>query len=256
MSSLFSLFKKKVFEAMVVSPGRSFSLQSIKGVSQLCAKLKPFKKKAFILFLKLETWSCEERWNLLCCGVKEEVMNTRRRCWVTIQLSYPLDSWPVTKEAQGTSSGSQEVFLVHHPSELKEEDFAHCVEQWRVEKEVVMRHWCEVSLKLTCKLGPILNPSLRRGLYGVSRQESVQSTLGYHEAIHPSLFLANLTSRESLYNVWARFESYKSGPSLVDKAGLGCKDKGSHDHEPGLICGQIRRSLRRANHSPAFPILN
>ncbi|KAL0678127.1 hypothetical protein Bca4012_006108 [Brassica carinata] len=91
MSSLFSLFKKKVFEAMVVSPGRSSSLQSIKGVSQLCAKLKPFKKKAFILFLKLETWSCEERWNLLCCGVKEEVMNTRRRCWVTIQLSYPLD---------------------------------------------------------------------------------------------------------------------------------------------------------------------
>ena len=28
---------------------------------------------------------------------------------------------------------------------------------------------------------------------------------------------ANLTSRESLCNVWARFESYKSGPSLVDK---------------------------------------
>ena len=93
---------------------------------------------------------------------------------------------------------------------------------------------------------------------------------------------ANLTSRESLCNVWARFESYKSGPSLVDKvlirwhqrrikkmplecdwaslvmgqAGLGYKDKGSHDHEPGLICGQIRRSLRRANHIPAFPILN
>ncbi|KAG5374214.1 hypothetical protein IGI04_042468 [Brassica rapa subsp. trilocularis] len=60
--------------------------------------------------------------------------------------------------------GSQEVFLVHHPSELKEEDFAHCVEQWRVEREVVMRHWCELSLKLTCKLGPILNPSLRRGV--------------------------------------------------------------------------------------------
>nr|VDD25193.1 unnamed protein product [Brassica oleracea] len=106
MSSLFSLFKKKVFEAMVVSLGRSSSLQSIKGMSQLCPKLKPFKKKAFILFLKLETWSCEERWNLLCCGVKEEVMNTRRRCWVTIHLSYPLDSWPVIKEAQGTSSGS------------------------------------------------------------------------------------------------------------------------------------------------------
>ncbi|KAL0745646.1 hypothetical protein Bca101_101858 [Brassica carinata] len=67
---------------------------------------------------------------------------------------------------------------------------------------------------------------------------------------------ANLTSRESLCNVWARFGSYKSGPSLVDKAGLGCKDKDSHDHEPGLICGQIRRSLRRANHHPAFPILN
>ncbi|KAF2596431.1 hypothetical protein F2Q68_00010764 [Brassica cretica] len=92
MSSLFSLFKKKVLEAMVVSPGRSSSLQSIKGMSQLCPKLKPFKKKAFILFLKLETWSYEERWNLLCCGVKEEVMNTRRRCWVTIQLSYPPDS--------------------------------------------------------------------------------------------------------------------------------------------------------------------
>lgn len=28
---------------------------------------------------------------------------------------------------------------------------------------------------------------------------------------------ANLTSRESLCNVWARFGSYKSGPSLVDK---------------------------------------
>ncbi|KAG2240872.1 hypothetical protein Bca52824_090444 [Brassica carinata] len=27
----------------------------------------------------------------------------------------------------------------------------------------------------------------------------------------------NLTSRESLCNVWARFGSYKSGPSLVDK---------------------------------------
>ncbi|KAG5374371.1 hypothetical protein IGI04_042322 [Brassica rapa subsp. trilocularis] len=65
---------------------------------------------------------------------------------------------------QKSMTGSQEVFLVHHPSELKEEDFAHCVEQWRVEKEVVMRHWCEVSLKLTCKLGPILNPSLRRGV--------------------------------------------------------------------------------------------
>ena len=61
-------------------------------------------------------------------------------------------------------SGSQVVFLAHHSSELKEEDFAHCVEQWRVEKEVVMRHWCEVSLKLTCKLGLILNPSLRRGV--------------------------------------------------------------------------------------------
>ncbi|KAG5374165.1 hypothetical protein IGI04_040403 [Brassica rapa subsp. trilocularis] len=106
MSSLFSLFKKKVFEAMVVSPGRSSSLQSIKGVSQLCPKLKPFKKKALILFLKLETWSCEERWNLLCCGFKKEVMNTKRRCWVTIQLSYPPDSWPITKVAQGTSSGS------------------------------------------------------------------------------------------------------------------------------------------------------
>ncbi|KAF2596429.1 hypothetical protein F2Q68_00010762 [Brassica cretica] len=95
-----------MFGDMVVSPGRSSSLQSIKGVSQLWSKLKPFKKKAFPLFLKLVTWSCEERWNLLCCGVKEEVMNTRRRCWVTIQLSYPLDLWPVTKEAQGTSSGS------------------------------------------------------------------------------------------------------------------------------------------------------
>ncbi|KAG5373838.1 hypothetical protein IGI04_042844 [Brassica rapa subsp. trilocularis] len=65
---------------------------------------------------------------------------------------------------QKSMTGSQEVFLVHHTSELKEEDFAHCVEQWRVEKEVVMCHWCEVSLKLTCKLGPILNPSLRRGV--------------------------------------------------------------------------------------------
>ncbi|KAF3510825.1 hypothetical protein F2Q69_00007502 [Brassica cretica] len=80
MSSRFSLFKKKVFEAMVVSPGRSSSLQSIKGVSQLCSKLKPFKKKALILFLNLETWSCEERWKLLCCGIKEEIMNTRRKC--------------------------------------------------------------------------------------------------------------------------------------------------------------------------------
>ncbi|KAG5384897.1 hypothetical protein IGI04_036367 [Brassica rapa subsp. trilocularis] len=76
-------------------------------------------------------------------------------------------------------SGSQDVFLVHHPSELKVGDFCPLSVQWRVEKEVVMRHWCEVSLKLTCKLGLIIsNPSLRRGVYGVSRQESVQSTLG------------------------------------------------------------------------------
>ncbi|KAG5373589.1 hypothetical protein IGI04_043093 [Brassica rapa subsp. trilocularis] len=77
--------------------------------------------------------------------------------------------------------GSQEVFLVHHPSELKEEDFAHCVEQWRVEKEVVMRHWCEVSLKLTCKLGPIFNPSLRRGAVASLFKRVLklrQSTLG------------------------------------------------------------------------------
>ncbi|CAG7894733.1 unnamed protein product [Brassica rapa] len=36
-------------EAMVVSHGHSSSIQSIKGV-------------------------CEERWNLLCCGVREEVI--------------------------------------------------------------------------------------------------------------------------------------------------------------------------------------
>ncbi|KAG5373899.1 hypothetical protein IGI04_042785, partial [Brassica rapa subsp. trilocularis] len=102
-------------------------------------------------------------------------MSRRRRGWVTIHTlmsNKTMSHKPL--EVQGTKpvpwllsdvSGSQEVFLVHHPSELKEEDFAHCVEQWRVAKEVVMRHWCEVSLKLTCKLGPILNPSLRRGVY-------------------------------------------------------------------------------------------
>ncbi|WZZ60366.1 hypothetical protein YC2023_060473 [Brassica napus] len=88
----FSLFKKKVYEAKEVYHGRASSLQSIKGVSQLWSKLKPFKKKAFPLFLKLVTWSCEERWSLLSCGFKEKVMNTRRGCWVTIQLSYPSDS--------------------------------------------------------------------------------------------------------------------------------------------------------------------
>ncbi|CAN7097553.1 unnamed protein product [Brassica rapa subsp. narinosa] len=56
MSSRFSRFKKKVFEAMVVSLGRSSSIMSIKGVYQLISKLKPFKKKAFSLFLKLVTW--------------------------------------------------------------------------------------------------------------------------------------------------------------------------------------------------------
>ncbi|KAG5410344.1 hypothetical protein IGI04_006663 [Brassica rapa subsp. trilocularis] len=87
----------------------------------------------------------------------------------------------VQQSMAGFMKGSQEVFLVHHPSELKEEDFAHCVEQWRVEKEVVMRHWCEVSLKLTCKLGPILNPSLRRGAVASLFKRVLklrQSTLG------------------------------------------------------------------------------
>uniref|UniRef100_A0A0D3D838 Uncharacterized protein n=1 Tax=Brassica oleracea var. oleracea TaxID=109376 RepID=A0A0D3D838_BRAOL len=106
LSSWFSLFKKNVFEAMVVSRGRSPSLMSIKGVAQLWSKLKPFKKKAFPLFLKLVTWGCEERWSLLSCCFKKEVMNKRRGYWVTIQLSYPPESCPVIKEAQGTSSGS------------------------------------------------------------------------------------------------------------------------------------------------------
>ncbi|KAF3579552.1 hypothetical protein DY000_02034650 [Brassica cretica] len=39
---------------------------------------------------------------------------------------------------------SQDVFLVHHPSELKVGDFCPLCVQWRVEKEVVMRH-CELS---------------------------------------------------------------------------------------------------------------
>ncbi|KAL0745996.1 hypothetical protein Bca101_100775 [Brassica carinata] len=82
----------------------------------------------------------------------------------SIQFSFSMKKKTEAWRFLSDVSGSQEVFLVHHPSELKEEDFAHCVEQWRVEKEVVMRHWCEVSLKLTCKLGPILNPSLRRGV--------------------------------------------------------------------------------------------
>ncbi|KAL0641857.1 hypothetical protein Bca4012_103199 [Brassica carinata] len=171
MSSLFSLFKKKVFEAMVVSPGRSSSLQSITGVSQLCAKLKPFKKKAFILFLKLETWSCEERWNLLCCGVKEEVMNIRRRCWVTIQLSYPLDSWPVTKEAQGTSSGSLVVHMMCslsiinpsrrgrlYPLGMVAGVYVDTQGEWSSPKSRGDR-----LIEAHFKLGPILNPSLRRG---------------------------------------------------------------------------------------------
>ncbi|KAF8081821.1 hypothetical protein N665_0865s0002 [Sinapis alba] len=88
----FSLFKKKVYEAMVVLHGRSSSLLFIKGVSHLLSKLVPFKKKALSLFMKMATSEGEERWSLLCCGFKKEVMNTRRRCWVTIQLSYPSDS--------------------------------------------------------------------------------------------------------------------------------------------------------------------
>ncbi|CDY22867.1 BnaA06g02100D [Brassica napus] len=58
MSSRFSRFKKKVFEAMVVSLGRSSSIMSIKG---------------------------DERWNFLCGGFKKQVMNTRRKCCVTTQ---------------------------------------------------------------------------------------------------------------------------------------------------------------------------
>ncbi|WZZ50907.1 hypothetical protein YC2023_051014 [Brassica napus] len=112
LSFWFSLFKKKVYEAKEVYHGRASSLQSIKGVSQLWSKLKPFKKKAFPLFLKLVTWSCEERWSLLSCGFKENVMNTRRGCWVTIQLSYPSDSL-------SDVSGSQDVLSVHHQSEQK-----------------------------------------------------------------------------------------------------------------------------------------
>ncbi|KAF8051454.1 hypothetical protein N665_1722s0001 [Sinapis alba] len=54
--------------------------------------MKPFKKRPFPLFLKLATHRDEERWILWWCGFKKEVMNTRRRCWVTIQLSYPSDS--------------------------------------------------------------------------------------------------------------------------------------------------------------------
>ncbi|KAL0744685.1 hypothetical protein Bca101_100786 [Brassica carinata] len=74
LSCWFSLFKKKVYEAKEVYHGRASSLQSIKGVSQLWSKLKPFKKKAFPLFLKLVTWSCEERWSLLSCGFKKELV--------------------------------------------------------------------------------------------------------------------------------------------------------------------------------------
>src|SRR5690606_42023382 len=85
-------FKKKVYEAMGVLYGRCSPLMSIKGVAQLISKLKSVKKKAFSWILKLVTWKAEERWSLLCCGFKKEGMNTRRRCWVTIQLSYPSDS--------------------------------------------------------------------------------------------------------------------------------------------------------------------
>src|SRR5690606_39831849 len=67
-SSRFSLFKKKVYEAMVVLYGCSSPLLSIKGVAQLISKLKSVKKKAFSWILKLVTWKAEESWSLLCCG--------------------------------------------------------------------------------------------------------------------------------------------------------------------------------------------
>ncbi|KAL0745480.1 hypothetical protein Bca101_102028 [Brassica carinata] len=132
-------------------------------------------------------------------------------------------------------SGSQEVFLVHHPSELKEEDFAHCVEQWRVEKEVVMRHWCVVSLKLTCKLGPILNPSLRRGVYGVSRQESVQSTLGCEKmktlSVRLLIMKLSIQACSCFSNMVVTHEEEAAKTQLVsikeDLAVSCCKEKGA-----------------------------
>ncbi|KAF3541120.1 hypothetical protein F2Q69_00018205 [Brassica cretica] len=114
-------------------------------------------------------------------------MSGRRRGWVTIHTlmsNKTVSHKPL--EVQGTkpvpwlidpntivshlcwslsdASGSQDVFLVHHPSELKVGDVCPLCVQWRVDTRVVMHHWCVVSLKLTCKLGPILNPSLRRGV--------------------------------------------------------------------------------------------
>ncbi|KAL0815581.1 hypothetical protein Bca101_072025 [Brassica carinata] len=94
-------------------------------------------------------------------------------------------AWRLVEMKKGgvfEADGSQEVFLVHHPSELKEEDLAHCVEQWRVEKEVLEegslvsyqsdQEGSEGPLQATEEEGAIRSGS------GVSRQESVQSTLG------------------------------------------------------------------------------
>ncbi|WZZ03306.1 hypothetical protein YC2023_089227 [Brassica napus] len=89
-------------------------------------------------------------------------------------------------------SGSQEVFLVHHPSELKEEDFAHCVEQWRVEKEVVMRH-CNPF-----KLVPVRVSSLRGSVEAYMIQESLVVTLEEEEAAKTQVFLGEVFNEEVL----------------------------------------------------------
>ncbi|KAL0744684.1 hypothetical protein Bca101_100785 [Brassica carinata] len=189
---------------------------------------------------------------------------------------------------------SQEVFLVHHPSELKEEDFAHCVEQWRVEKEVVMRHWCEVSLKLTCKLGPILNPSLRRGVYlhdprelgGYSRRGSnlLRSMMKDEEAMskaassvqvigewlkHPHVAQATRMGQDlrrlsiKALGVFRSVQKYpnegrasvRTGEGVVnDRLSLSCKGKAALTMYLAIFVNKVHGSLKGTNQEPALAL--
>ncbi|KAL0854201.1 hypothetical protein Bca101_059353 [Brassica carinata] len=74
---------------------------------------------------------------------------------------------------------------------------------------------CEDSLKLTCKLGPLYNPSLRRGV----KQESVQSTLGCEKMkTTRELKLPQAFHKYGEFKVlqWCDGTNHESYPSKID----------------------------------------
>lgn len=87
---------------MVVLPGRSSSLLSIKGVAKLISKLKPFKMKAFSWFQKLVTWKDEERWSLCDAVSRGKVVSIiKEKVLGDDPALFPSVSRPVSKEVQG-----------------------------------------------------------------------------------------------------------------------------------------------------------